>query len=124
MGTPMIKRLLGAGFAVRVWNRTASKLAEVVAAGAVASPTIAEACDGAQSRLHVSVERGCRRAGRVRSAGRRRRRATARHAGRLLDDRPGCDAGVFSARLAVFCGTAWVDAPVSGGPTAPPRASS
>ncbi len=48
MGTPMIKRLLGAGFAVRVWNRTASKVAEVVAAGAVASPTIAEACDGAQ----------------------------------------------------------------------------
>lgn len=34
MGAPMVRRLLQAGYAVTVWNRTASKAAELAAAGA------------------------------------------------------------------------------------------
>lgn len=36
MGNPMVKNLLNAGFTVNVWNRTASKLDELVALGAKA----------------------------------------------------------------------------------------
>jgi 2-hydroxy-3-oxopropionate reductase len=116
MGTPIIKRLLGAGFAVRVWNRTASKLAEVVAAGAVASPTIAEACDGAQAVCTClsnanAVEQVVFAAQGVVAA--------ARPPAMLVDFSTigPVATRAFSARLAVACGTAWVDAPVSGGPT-------
>lgn len=48
MGKPMARNLLRAGFPVSVHNRTASKLAELIAAGAVASPTpkaLATQCD-------------------------------------------------------------------------------
>lgn len=46
MGTAFAKRLIEAGNTVRIWNRTPGRLAEAVAAGAVAS-TLAEiaACD-------------------------------------------------------------------------------
>jgi 3-hydroxyisobutyrate dehydrogenase len=47
MGAPMARNLVRAGHAVRVWNRTPSRAAELVADGAVACPTPAEACDGA-----------------------------------------------------------------------------
>ena len=48
MGKPMARNLLRAGFPVLVHNRTATKLAELIAAGAVASPTpkaLAARCD-------------------------------------------------------------------------------
>jgi len=48
MGKPMARNLLRAGFPLFVHNRTVSKLAELIAAGAVASPTpkaLAEQCD-------------------------------------------------------------------------------
>ena len=48
MGKPMAQNLLRAGFNVYVHNRTASKLAELIAAGAVMAPTpkaLAEHCD-------------------------------------------------------------------------------
>ena len=41
MGTPMTKRLLAAGFAVNVWNRSKEKLAGVVEAGATECDSIA-----------------------------------------------------------------------------------
>jgi 2-hydroxy-3-oxopropionate reductase len=48
MGKPMAQNLLRSGFNVYVHNRTASKLAELIASGAVMSPTpraLAEHCD-------------------------------------------------------------------------------
>lgn len=43
MGAPMVRRLLGAGFAVTVWNRTASKAQALQAAGARPADTPAQA---------------------------------------------------------------------------------
>jgi 3-hydroxyisobutyrate dehydrogenase len=47
MGAPMARNLVRAGHVVRVWNRTATRAEELVADGAVACGTPAEACDGA-----------------------------------------------------------------------------
>ena len=43
MATPMIERLLGAGYAVSVWNRTRAKLDPLLARGATALDTPAQA---------------------------------------------------------------------------------
>jgi 3-hydroxyisobutyrate dehydrogenase len=47
MGTPMARRLVAAGHDVVVWNRTGSRTAPLVAAGALAATTPAEAAAGA-----------------------------------------------------------------------------
>ena len=57
MGVPMVHRLLGAGLAVRVWNRTSNKLEPLLAAGAVRAASPAEAAQGADPRLLVSRQR-------------------------------------------------------------------
>jgi 3-hydroxyisobutyrate dehydrogenase len=48
MGAPMATRLLGAGFALRVWNRSPQHTVTLVDAGAVAAPTPREAASGAE----------------------------------------------------------------------------
>jgi 3-hydroxyisobutyrate dehydrogenase len=47
MGLPMATNLLRAGFPLRVWNRTPTRLASLVEAGATAAATPAEAVDDA-----------------------------------------------------------------------------
>lgn len=47
MGAPMARRLLGAGFAVTVWNRAPEKAAALAADGATVAESAAEAVDGA-----------------------------------------------------------------------------
>ena len=47
MGTPLARRLLDAGFSVRVWNRTAARAQPLGADGAIVTKTPAEAADGA-----------------------------------------------------------------------------
>lgn len=47
MGAPMARRLLGAGFAVTVWNRDRSKADALAADGATVAATAAEAAKGA-----------------------------------------------------------------------------
>lgn len=47
MGAPMVRRLLGAGFAVRVWNRDSAKAQALVADGAELADTPAQAVAGA-----------------------------------------------------------------------------
>jgi 2-hydroxy-3-oxopropionate reductase len=47
MGAPMARRLLGAGFAVTVWNRDGAKAAVLAADGAIVAPSAAAAVDGA-----------------------------------------------------------------------------
>src|SRR3954468_11700409 len=44
MGDAIAHKLLAAGFAVRVWNRTPERTAAAVAAGATAARTPADAC--------------------------------------------------------------------------------
>lgn len=48
MGAPMVRRLLGAGFAVTVWNRDGSKADALAADGARVAATAAEAAQGAE----------------------------------------------------------------------------
>ena len=48
MGAPMATRLLGAGFAVHVWNRSPQHTVALVDAGAVAAQTPRDAASGAQ----------------------------------------------------------------------------
>ena len=116
MGTPMVRRLLAAGFTVRAWNRTASKLDELAAEGAIPAPTIAEACDGADvvctclTNSEV-VERAVFGPSGVTAAA---------HATSTLIDFSTIGPSAtqaFAARLTRERGTTWVDAPVSGGPT-------
>jgi 3-hydroxyisobutyrate dehydrogenase len=115
MGAPMVRRLLAAGFIVRVWNRTAAKLDELVAAGATPAASPAEACEGAQvacvcvsnAGVVEEVVFGDRGA------------ATAQRAPATLIDFStiGPEATrEFADRLRQTAGTAWLDAPVSGGP--------
>jgi 2-hydroxy-3-oxopropionate reductase len=48
MGRPMAERLLAAGFPLTAWNRTRAKAAPLLALGAMAAPTPADAVMGAQ----------------------------------------------------------------------------
>lgn len=47
MGAPMVRRLLGAGYSVRVWNRDSAKAQALVADGAELADTPAQAVAGA-----------------------------------------------------------------------------
>src|ERR1700676_5079008 len=46
MGAPMVRRLLATGFKVRVWNRSVDKLQPLIAAGADAATSAADAANG------------------------------------------------------------------------------
>ena len=48
MGTPIARRLLDAGFSVRVWNRTAARAQPLAADGANVTTSPSEAADGAR----------------------------------------------------------------------------
>src|SRR5256885_78634 len=48
MGQAMVGALLAAGHPTTVWNRTAARAQEVVAAGAVLAPTVADALDAGE----------------------------------------------------------------------------
>lgn len=114
IGTPMVERLLECGLAVTVWNRTMSKAEPLVALGAhpaASAQALAATCDviclcltdtTAVESLLFGVD-GI---------------AEVMHAGQLLVDFSSIapDATARMARLlAERTGTAWVDAPVSGG---------
>ena len=116
MGTPLVRRMLAAGYALRVWNRTAAKLEPLLAEGAQLAATIAEACDGADAvciclsnaeavEQVVFGEQGV---------------ASARRPPSLLIDFSTIGPAAttrLATRLTAASGTAWIDAPVSGGPT-------
>jgi 3-hydroxyisobutyrate dehydrogenase len=116
MGAPMVRRLLAADFRIRVWNRSADKLYPLLAAGAEAATSAADAANGmdavflclSNSAAVESVlfaEEGV---------------ASAALAPPLLvdcSDHWAVDTLAFAGRLCAQCGTQWVDAPVSGGTT-------
>lgn len=114
MGNPMTMRLLQAGFAVTVWNRSADKLAPVAAAGATVANSIKELVDQvdvillcvANTEVVETVVFG---AGGIVENGR---------AEQLLVDFSSSDPTAtreFAAKLKDACGMSWVDSPVSGG---------
>ncbi len=116
MGVPMTRRLLTAGFAVRVWNRTRAKLEPLFAAGAEQANNAAQAADGADALLLCLSDASAVEAvlfsdqGAVRSP----------TPPPLLVDFSTIGPNptlALAKRLRAQCGTSWVDAPVSGGAT-------
>jgi 3-hydroxyisobutyrate dehydrogenase len=114
MGAPMIRRLLKAGFEVRVWNRTPAKSESLVTAGALRAASPAEAASGSDAALLCLSD------------------ATAIETA-LFSDQGVVHSAIpppqlvdfstigpgptleFAARLYSRSGTSWVDAPISGG---------
>lgn len=114
MGEPMARRLLTAGYAVRVWNRSSAKLEALIEAGATAcaSPALlAEASDIVMLCLgdaHAVEEVVFGAEGLVHAS----------HAPRCLIDHSTiapADTQRFAQRWHDATGGVWIDAPVSGG---------
>jgi 3-hydroxyisobutyrate dehydrogenase len=113
MGDAIAHKLLSAGFAVRVWNRTPERTAPAVAAGAIAAPTAADAVAEADIVITMLSD-GMATASVIAPAG----------GGVLAAMPPGCTwiqmgtIGLTWADLlaagAAASGVAFVDAPVSG----------
>jgi len=115
MGRPMVLRLLKAGFPLTVWGRTASKLQDVVAAGAALADSPADLaarsdivllCVASTAAVQAVVdgEQGL---------------AQGLSAGKLVIDMSTIDAAAtrrLAERLRKDIGAGWIDAPVSGGP--------
>jgi 3-hydroxyisobutyrate dehydrogenase len=114
MGDPMTRRLLQAGFAVTVWNRTVEKCAPLHEAGATVASSIAELAAGVDVVMlclanTAVVEEVVFGEDGVAAHGR---------AGQRLVDLSSSDpeaTRLFAERVAEECGMRWVDAPVSGG---------
>jgi 2-hydroxy-3-oxopropionate reductase len=113
MGAPMVRRLLQAGHAVTVWNRSPGKLAPLLQAGARAAPTPAAAAAGARAVLLCVYDAAAVESVVFGTDG------LARTPGlRWLADHSSIDPDTtrdFARRLKAQCGADWVDAPVSGG---------
>lgn len=116
MGTPMVRRLLAAGFTVRVWNRTPAKAESLQTLGAVYSKSPAEAADGVDALLICLSDAAAMEATLFGSLG---VVETAVAPNLLVDfSTIGPVATLALAqRLQTARQTAWVDAPVSGGVT-------
>ncbi|MDX5432061.1 MAG: NAD(P)-dependent oxidoreductase [Halomonas sp.] len=114
MGDPMTRRLLQAGFAVTVWNRTPAKAEPLREAGATLAGSIGELVANVDVVLlclanTTVVEEVVFGEGGVAAHG---------HAGQRLVDLSSSDPAAtrsFAERLEEECGMRWVDAPVSGG---------
>ena len=116
MGAPMARHLLAAGFEVRVWNRTRSKLDPLIAAGAKAADSPADAAGSADLVCLCVTDPAATEAVVFAHGG----VAEAAPSFPLVVDFStiGPDATIeFAARLRASTGAAWVDAPVSGGAT-------
>ena len=117
MGGPMVKWLLGRGFAVRVFDIAPQRMAEAVASGAQPAVSPADVVDGAElvalnlPSTYVVEEAVFGADGVAR---------TIRPPCVLVDfstiEVESCRG--FARRLLELTGSAWVDAPVSGGPVA------
>ena len=114
MGKPMTLRLLEAGYAVSVWNRSAAKLAPVLEKGARAAASPAEVARGADIVMMCVTDQQAVEEVLFGPDG-------VTHGGaseKLLVDFSSiapASAREFAARLERECGMGLVDAPVSGG---------
>jgi 3-hydroxyisobutyrate dehydrogenase-like beta-hydroxyacid dehydrogenase len=116
MGVPMTKRLLSAGFGVRVWNRTVAKLGPLLAAGAQLATSPADAARGTDAVLVCLSDAEALEAVLFSEQG----VSDGVNSASILVDFSTIGPGptiTFAQRLQARCGTSWVDAPVSGGAT-------
>jgi len=114
MGLPMCRRLLAAGYPLKVWNRSPDKCAPLVEAGAVQVATPAELCDGSELVLLCLADTAAVREVVFGESG----IASRARADQLLIDLSSSEPQAtreMAAQLQAACGTRWVDAPVSGG---------
>ncbi|MCY1260219.1 2-hydroxy-3-oxopropionate reductase [compost metagenome] len=114
MGVPMTRRLLAAGYPLRVWNRSAGKRELLAAEGAQAVISPAELCAGAEVVMLCLADTAAVRevvfgpGGIVEGA----------RAGQLLVDFSSLEPAAtreMAAELEARTGMRWIDAPVSGG---------
>ncbi|MBC9251088.1 2-hydroxy-3-oxopropionate reductase [Pseudomonas alcaligenes] len=114
MGLPMARRLLQAGYPLRVWNRSANKCQPLVQAGAHCVERAAQLCEGADIVMLCLADTAAVRdvvfghGGIIESA----------QAGQLLVDFSSLEPAAtreMAAELEARSGMRWVDAPVSGG---------
>jgi len=114
MGIPMVYRLLGAGIKVRVWNRTPDKLHGLVSAGAKSAATPALASEGVDAVCLCLATLAAAESVLFGADG----VASCSHPVSLVADfstlGPQHTARI-AGQINRQCGTAWVDAPVSGG---------
>lgn len=114
MGLPMTQRLLAAGYAVSVWNRTAEKCAPLQALGARVVETPAQLCAQADIVMLCLANTEVVREVVFGPGG----IAQAAKPGQLLVDFSSLEPAAtreMAAELHARCGMRWVDAPVSGG---------
>lgn len=114
MGQPMSRRLLAAGYPLRLWNRSPEKAAALIAAGAIHADDPAALCtDSDVVMLCLSDTAAVREV--VFGAG---GIAEGARPGQLLVDFSSLDPAAtrqMAAELSARSGMRWVDAPVSGG---------
>ncbi|MFQ3787046.1 NAD(P)-dependent oxidoreductase [Halomonas sp. A29] len=114
MGDPMTRRLLEAGFAVTVWNRTPAKAEPLREAGATLAGSIGELVESVDVVMlclanTAVVEEVVFGDGGVAAHGRTEQRLVD------LSSSDPAATRAFAERVEERCGMRWVDAPVSGG---------
>ncbi|RWU22476.1 2-hydroxy-3-oxopropionate reductase [Pseudomonas alkylphenolica] len=114
MGLPMCRRLLAAGYALTVWNRSPEKCDALVKAGARLAQTPAELCAEADVVLLCLADTAVVREVVFGAEG----VAKGAKPGQLLVDFSSLEPTAtreMAAELAALSGMGWLDAPVSGG---------
>ena len=113
MGEPMVLRLLAAGHAVQVWNRTEAKARNVIAQGARWCDTPAQAASDVDGVFMCLLDRSAVEGVVFGAEG----IASARGLQWLVDHSsvPPELTRHWSGQLLAQCGADWLDAPVSGG---------
>lgn len=114
MGAPMARRLLGAGWPLTVWNRTAAKAAPLVEAGAEAGESPADVAARSEIVLTCLTDTAAMREAVFGEAG----IAKGARRGAVLVDFSSIAPDAtreMAARLEEETGMVWIDAPVSGG---------
>lgn len=114
MGLPMCQRLLAAGYALHVWNRSADKCSPLLPHGAVLEESPAELCAKVDLVMVCLADTAAVRAVVFGPGG----IAEQAKPGQLLVDFSSLDPAAtreMAAELEARSGMRWVDAPVSGG---------
>jgi 3-hydroxyisobutyrate dehydrogenase-like beta-hydroxyacid dehydrogenase len=113
MGAPMVRQLLAAGHHVKVWNRSPDKTTPLLALGAVAASTPADAATGVAGVLMCLFDAPVSEAVVFGADGIAQAKALP-----WLVDHSSIDPAatrLLAARLQQANGADWIDAPVSGG---------
>lgn len=114
MGLPLVRRLLAAGYPVRVWNRSLDKCTPLVELGAELAATPGDLCQNTDVVMLCLADTAAVREVVFGSAG----VVEQGQNGQLLLDFSSLEAAAtreMAAELEFRCGMRWVDAPVSGG---------